>query len=100
MPNETTTTKTESEKQYRKRAETAELVLTEWPSRTAIKKAVYWPQEASYGGADICASIDDAKQRARETLKLGFGRDSKSVVHIIETTTRIIEVSIGSAESV
>lgn len=94
-------TKIEPEKQYRKRAETAPLILTERPARTTIKEAVYWPDEGGgYGGASICHSLDDAKYRARETLKMGYGRGSKSVIHIIETTTRIIEVSIGSAENV
>lgn len=93
-------TKLESEKEYRKRAETAPLIMTEHPAgKTTIKEAVYWPGEG-YGGSTSCMSMDEAKQRARETLKGGYGRNGKSVVHIIETTTRVVEVSIGAAEDV
>lgn len=92
-------TKLELEKEYRKRAETAPLILTEQPARTSIKEAVYWPGEG-YGGANLCENLEHAKQQARETLKAGYGRNGKSVVHIIETTTRIVEVSIGAAEDV
>lgn len=91
------TTLPESRDHYRKRAATAPLILTEREPKTTIKEAVWWPGDG-YGGATPCRTLDEAKERARETLKLGYGQNpKKNVVHIVETTTRIIEVSIGDA---
>lgn len=80
---------------YRKRAANAPLVVDAGESRTTIMEAVYWPRDGVHGGTTSHPTIDAAMEGARRTLALGYGRDrGYNRVHIIETTTRIIEVRL------
>ena len=82
---------------YRKRAVTSSLVVEEGKWREKMMEAVWWPREGAYGGGTLCASRDDALANARKTLALGYGRDDKTEVHIVETRTRVIRVSLAPA---
>jgi hypothetical protein len=86
----------ETEAAYRKRAETAPLEVSEGEWKETIMEAVYWPQEGSYGGGTSCKTREEALDRARGTMKLGYGIDpAKHVVHIVETRRRVVVVSLA-----
>jgi len=86
----------ETEAAYRKRAETASLSVSEGEWTETIMEAVYWPKEGGYGCGTSCKTREDALDRARSTLKLGYGSDpTKHVVHIVETRRRVIVVSLA-----
>lgn len=78
---------------YCRRAKTADLVLENRHPRTSVAVSVYWPGEG-YGIGEPCRDLRHAEEVARRVLALGYGRVTSNQVHIIETTTRIIEVSI------
>lgn len=87
----------EAEATYRKRAETAPLVVTEGEWTETITEAVYWPGEG-YGCGTRHQTRQDAEAAARSALMLGYGRrHDRNRVHIIEIRKRIIEVSISDA---
>lgn len=84
-----------TEAAYKKRAETAPLVLSESQWKETIKEAVYWSGEG-YGIPSKYETREQAEAAARRSMMLGYERpDGKSRVHIIETRIRIIEVSLG-----
>jgi hypothetical protein len=85
---------------YRERAKTAVLIADECDWKEKIVEAVYWPKEGSYGIGTSCTSRDRAMDIARKTLTLGFGfNPSRNEVHIIETRTRVVKVSIAPKDT-